>query len=369
MPCNPNKMLGIGCDECMVGKPRAKRWLIINLGALGDVLRSTAILAGVFEDDPRAEVTWITFHPDVLPKSVKRVVFDTGRIAALVATEQFDIAVNFDKDLYAASLLRQVDAEKKCGFVLNPATGRIKAANAGAEHKLAVGVDNQLAQNDTQSYIWELYQIAELEYRRAPYATVEFQSLPLPEPFLRPLKDHPKPWIVLAPGCSDRWPMRRWPWTHWRDLIRSLGFRLADGGKGTVFLVGGSAEQSLLAQLELQNGQNGNLRVVQMPILPIPSLLRFLSETEVVVCPVSFLLHAALATTKPRVVLLNNIFNANEFELYDRGQILEPTPKCECFYGYCPAGPCQRSCMDDILPEKVSGVVVDEVMQAVREGE
>ena len=55
------------------------------------------------------------------------------------------------------------------------------------------------------------------------------------------------------------------------------------------------------------------------------------------------------------LVLMNNIFNPHEFELYGRGEVLGPPKACDCFYlPKCKTG---RNCMTEILPEAVVGAV------------
>jgi heptosyltransferase-2 len=59
-------------------------------------------------------------------------------------------------------------------------------------------------------------------------------------------------------------------------------------------------------------------------------------------------LHIAIALDK-KLVLFNNIFNRNEFELYGLGEIIEPDVECLC----CFKGECDQKCMDLIKPSKV----------------
>ena len=49
--------------------------------------------------------------------------------------------------------------------------------------------------------------------------------------------------------------------------------------------------------------------------------------------------------------LFHNIFNVHEFELYERGVIIEPSSGCDCYFGY----DCKRekSCMYDISVQDV----------------
>ena len=57
-------------------------------------------------------------------------------------------------------------------------------------------------------------------------------------------------------------------------------------------------------------------------------------------------LHIAIGLSK-HVVLLNNIFNKNEFHLYGKGKIIEPAVNCIGCYkkeydGNCPVSDCTR---------------------------
>jgi heptosyltransferase-2 len=44
------------------------------------------------------------------------------------------------------------------------------------------------------------------------------------------------------------------------------------------------------------------------------------------------MMHIATALKK-KLVLMNTIFNPNEFELYGRGIIIGPEKKCDCYFG------------------------------------
>ena len=50
-------------------------------------------------------------------------------------------------------------------------------------------------------------------------------------------------------------------------------------------------------------------------------------------------------------MLFHNIFNMHEFELYNRGVMIEPKTTCDCFYGTSCSR--ERSCMYDISVKDV----------------
>ena len=60
-------------------------------------------------------------------------------------------------------------------------------------------------------------------------------------------------------------------------------------------------------------------------------------------------MHIAIALGK-KIVLLNNIFNKNEFELYGLGEILQPEGK-DCLG--CYKNSCEEKCMSTISPNLV----------------
>ena len=79
------------------------------------------------------------------------------------------------------------------------------------------------------------------------------------------------------------------------------------------------------------------------------------SNTDIIVTPVSMMMHIALALKK-QLMLFHNIFNIHEFELYGRGLIIEPASGCDCYFG----NSCSRekSCMNDISVRDVLSNIV-----------
>jgi heptosyltransferase-2 len=69
-------------------------------------------------------------------------------------------------------------------------------------------------------------------------------------------------------------------------------------------------------------------------------------------------MHLTLGLRK-KIVLMNNIFNPYEFDLFGKGKIVQPPKACKCFYkGSCVDG---TSCMESLEPALVMEAV-QEVM-------
>ena len=69
IPCRPNKQHGYECGGCPVYEVPAKRILIIKLGALGDVIRTSPLLVRYRALWPNAKTARRTVRSTVSPVS------------------------------------------------------------------------------------------------------------------------------------------------------------------------------------------------------------------------------------------------------------------------------------------------------------
>jgi ADP-heptose:LPS heptosyltransferase len=142
-PCAPWR----SCEDCELYSPVLGEILIINLGALGDVLRTTAQLPALRAAWPGARITWLTSaravpllqgHPlldRILPFGVQAVCELEAR--------QFDLLLCVDKEPGAAGLASRLKAWTKRGFGLDE-RGVIVPLNPQADYLYRTGVDDRL---------------------------------------------------------------------------------------------------------------------------------------------------------------------------------------------------------------------------------
>ena len=109
IPCRPHKQFGVHCvDE--QGRPcehydrLTSRILIIKLGAIGDVIRTTPLLRKLTAVYPHAQIWWLTYTPEVLPTAVDVALSYTPQALASLAAVPFDLLINLDKDREACAL-------------------------------------------------------------------------------------------------------------------------------------------------------------------------------------------------------------------------------------------------------------------------
>ncbi len=118
-PCIYHKKDGQKCDGCSWYEPVDFRILIIKLGALGDVLRTTAICEPLKDLYPNSMILWIT-DDSTIPvlegnKLIDRIVAKS-RAAGFISLFNFDLLINLDLDEDALILAGLARAREKKGF-------------------------------------------------------------------------------------------------------------------------------------------------------------------------------------------------------------------------------------------------------------
>ncbi|MCB1597521.1 MAG: glycosyltransferase family 9 protein [Gammaproteobacteria bacterium] len=337
VPCQPHKDNGYHCDSCPAYSPADRRILIIKLGAMGDVIRTTPLITRFRSLYPRARITWVTMFPDILPKSQVDEILRLGLEAMLyVSNTDWDIAINLDKEKEAAALLKGVNAREKFGFILKD--GVTQPVNQLAEHKFRTGLFDDDSKANTRSYCTEIFEICGLEYRGEPYL--------LDRP-----ADAADAWDIpadravvgLNTGCGDRWTTRLWSPENWVALAKGL----VDRGYYPV-LLGGTQEHERNLAIQAASG------ACYPGCFPLPRFISLMDRCELVVTQVTMALHLGLGLGK-KVVLMNNIFNPHEFDLGSNGTIVQPPQACDCYYrGTCVHG---LSCMESLAPQTVLDAV------------
>jgi ADP-heptose:LPS heptosyltransferase len=341
IPCIPNKLRDKVCT-CDEYTPVSKKILIIKLGALGDVIRSTPLAVKYRKLFPGCHITWITHSPEILPKdSIDRILkFDFNAVFA-VTHQKFDIAINLDKEIEACSLLKDVEADEKYGFIWN--NSHIDIANPEARHKLITGLFDNISKLNTKSYVEEIFEICRLKFEYEPYL-LNFNS-ELSDKWKATLRQQAGSRIIvgLNTGCGKRWSTRLWPVPYWKELI----MKLQDAGYYPV-LLGGQDED---AQNKIYAASTG---AYYPGTFSLEEFISLTNNCDIILTAVSMMMHIAVGLKKP-LILFNNIFNRHEFEMYGRGQIIEPETGCDCYYGNICIR--ERHCMNDISVERIFNAI------------
>jgi heptosyltransferase-2 len=331
IPCKFHKSKGVHCDNCEYFVPIYKRILIIKLGAAGDVIRTTPILHKLKKEFSNSFITWLTDYPVFIPKNFvdKIITWNEKTIISLQASK-FDLLINLDKDEHAIALAELIDANVKKGY-LKDEFFHCKPADKDAENKWLTGLFDDLNKANNKSYPQEVFEILGYEFSGEKYilnVPKEKLSFDLPKN---------KKIVGLNTGCGDRWLTRLWGNENWIKLA----FMLDEAGYFPI-LLGGKYENDINTEIAIQSPAK------YFGYFSLDKFINLVNATDLVVTSVTMAMHVTIALEK-KIVLLNNIFNKNEFELYGLGEILQPDKEClGCYRNFC-----EKKCMETISPEIV----------------
>ena len=327
-PCVYHKKEKVHCNDCRFYNSVSKKILIIKLGAAGDVIRTTPLLHKVKEMYPKAEITWLTYFPRLVPSIVDNIVDYNLQNVIWLMSCRFDFLFNLDKEREAIGLASLVKAKVKKGFTVKDC--KTFPFDKDAAMKWRTGIWDDVEATNRKSYPEEIFEICGLKYNKEKYI------IDRPGEYNWKIGER-RPLVGLNIGCGSRWPTRAWPTENWIHLIEML----KRDGLGTI-LLGGEAEDEKNKQIA------GMTKAAYLGHFGIEKFISLVDQCDAVITSVTMALHIAIAVEK-KIVLLNNIFDAREFELYGLGEVVEPSVECIGCY----RSECEKKCMESITPEKV----------------
>jgi ADP-heptose:LPS heptosyltransferase len=328
-----------GCDEF---RPASPDVLLINLDAIGDVLRTTALIPAIRREYPDARITWLTRarasellegNPEIDRILVLGVATDI-----LLRTLSFDIVLNADKSMVAGALAMQVQAKERRGFGLDSG-GAIVPLNKEAKHLFDLGLDNDLKFRKNQRTDPDL--LAEalgFVHQRDGY------RLPLISPNAAPDRR-----VGFNTGCGPTWPYKKLGLGVTTEAIRRIVAKTDE----PVLLLGGPEDESDHAELV---SMLGNL----VERTPLERGLKHgaseINRCDVVVSGDSLGMHMAIALEK-HVVAWFGVTCPQEIDLYDRGlKVLADVACAPCWKSSCDQ---VEPCRDKVDPSWISDAVLD----------
>jgi len=350
-PCTWHKQTEVLCT-CDHYRRVEERVLIIKLDAMGDVLRTTALLPALADAHPGAAITWLT-RPESKPLLEKNplvheiVTYGPDAIVNL-QTRTYDRVVNLDAGKTSAGLASLARSGRKDGFILDE-RGYVQATNEPARRWLEMGIFDDLKRRGDRTYQDVMAEILDLSGRPHRYvfelgddermqARVELERLGL---------DVSRPIVGLNTGAGGRWPLKQWREDGYVDLITSLARH-----RGVqVLLLGGPGEEERNARLAAA----APVRVFDPGCRhPVRHFAGFVALCDVVVTGDTLAMHIALALGRRTVVLFGPT-SAAEIELYGLGEKVVPDMSClGCYKTSCSFVP---NCMDLISLDMVAGAV------------
>jgi ADP-heptose:LPS heptosyltransferase len=346
-PCAPHKRSGVRCPECRDYAAAGVRILIVKLDALGDVLRTTAILDPIRRLHPRCHITWITRAAAAPllagnPHVDRLLTLESGYLEFL-HVEDFDLAFGPDADPLSAAILSLARAAEKRGFV-SDRRGGVVPLNAAAESWWQMGLDDVAKKQNRRTYGEWLYDICELP---TPVARPIFALPRSARGAAERLFDDAAPQAparaCFNTGASGRWQEKSWKSRHYSELGRQVRARWP----GTaIALVGGSRERQLNTDL-LASGAGF---IEAGTSHSIDAFAGLVAASSWLLTTDSLGYHLACALGTPAVCLVGPT-SPWELDCYGTNRVVHADLPCiACYLGTCPL---PTTCMDALTPAQV----------------
>lgn len=350
-PCIWHKSTGVLCP-CDHYQKTEERVLIIKLDAMGDVLRTTALLPPLAKAHPRASITWITrreARPLLEGNPFIAEILDYGEDALLqLRVRSFDRAINLDAGKTSAALASAANAVAKDGFLLD-SHGWVQPTNVAAKKWMEMGLFDDLKRQGTRTYQDMMADIVGLSGLPHRYILqLSNGERARGEEHLEKLGvDLSRPIVGLNTGAGRRWELKQWREEAYLELIE----RIVKRRPAQFVLLGGPEERERHKRL---------MSLARVPLIDagcdnaVRHFASLVGLCSLVITGDTLAMHLSLALSRRTIVLFGPT-SAPEIELYGLGEKVFPDMEClSCYKTKCDYVP---NCMDLITVDMVEAAV------------
>ncbi|MBI5865075.1 MAG: glycosyltransferase family 9 protein [Planctomycetes bacterium] len=350
-PCSAGHQ-GYCPTECADFAEMGKRVLVIKMAALGDVIRTAAILPALRRQLGVCHVTWVSRPEGVRmlanhPLIERLLPFDAESTEHL-RRETFDLCLSLDKEPGPAGLAMSVNAHERRGIGLTQ-FGTPYPLNRECDEYFELGLNDEFKfRGNTRSYPELICRAVGLDYRGERYALHPNSAAQrAAELALQRAGLHGnRPWIGFNTGAGGVYANKTWPPARFLQLARLLKQRK----DVQIALLGGPRERELNKQLAACCPGLIDLGCEHEEA----TFAAIVARCAVLLTGDTMALHVAVAMNVPVVALFGPTC-AQEIDLFGRGEKLV-TP--------LPCGPCyRRSC--DKSPTCMDAIDFDQVLRAI----
>ena len=337
--------------------------MIVKLGALGDVVRTTALLPALKQKFPSAEVTWITSPSAKALLELNPLIdhlYCDDELPSL--TTDWDWILSLDDEEAICKKVSTQRSQKISGAFWDEREKTLKYSEDVSEW-FGMGILRPKAQGG-------LLKANELKKQnQASHPEIFYRMLDLPLPIHRPqigihseerqkallwMKEKDQniqSWVGLNTGASSRWEFKSWGLESTVELAQKIVQTAPNTG---VVILGGSEETKRNQQIATQAQSK---RVFLGPTdWSLREFSALVENCKVLVTSDSLALHIGLAFSIP-IVSFFGPTSAAEIDLYDKGQKILTPLACHCCY--------LKTC--DIRPHCMQSISVDDIYRATAE--
>ncbi|MDD5254404.1 MAG: glycosyltransferase family 9 protein [Candidatus Nanoarchaeia archaeon] len=338
------------CQDCKFYEPYSEKILIIKLGAMGDVIRTTPILTALRRKYENPLIIWLVKEDslDALKNNylIDRIYVYNQETLLKLQYEKFDAVYSLETELPGTAIANIVKADKKYGFYLD-GFGQPSAFNPGAEFVIEKALSDYLNKNNRKTYQQYIFEACNLPFTNEDYILVLSQKQKdFAEEFLRKnnLKKEDKI-IGIHIGAGDRWPSKTW---HKDEMLKFIKM-LKD--KYKIILFASKKEEKLQKEL-LDNYEIKNYIYANNPENSLSEFIAVANLCETIITGDSMALHVSAALKKKTIALF---FCTPDWEIESYGRIKKLVSPLLMKYFFT----------DEYIKELVKSITAEQVYHAL----
>ncbi len=351
-PCVYQKNNDTHCPECGKYKKSSEktdfvRILIVKLGAMGDVLRTTFMLQGLKDLYPKSRISWVVNvnNAGVLEGNalIDEIIPNDGKVTETLAKNFYDVVINLDLAPESLALAKLSNNETILGYSMDNKRN-ITVSNQYAGKWLKMSAYDELKKANKETYQRWMSKITNLPKDNYEImVTLSEASVEKAQNFLKNnnIKTDKKI-IGINPGAGKRWRLKKW--TN-EGFIKTAKYFAEQGH--IILLLGGTEDEqdiNIILNENIPNVYSTGIRN------SVPDFFAMINLCDIILCGDTMALHAA-AGLKKNIVALFGPTSIAEIEVYGRGTKIQSEKACVgCYKQECGI---VDNCMKGIMPEEV----------------
>ncbi len=312
--------------------------LVIKLGAIGDVIRTTSILPGLKEKYPDSNVDWVTKKEsfDILKNNdlVNRIFLINSNAEKDIVKKEYDLVISLDDDNNACMLASKIKHKNIIGAYMENGKKSYTENSSlwfdmGLISKLGKQKADELKAKNKKTYQQIMYEILGLNYKKQePILILDKKELDFGKIFAEKNNIKNNDLVIgINTGAGGRWQDKKLSIEETAELIDKLNNELSR--KNAKLLLFGGPEEK-----ERNEKVKGLIKTKIIDAGCNNSLIEFASLVNlcnILVTSDSLALHIGTALRK-KVVAFFAPTSPAEIELYGRGIKILPKRGCICCY-------------------------------------
>ena len=332
--------------------------LIIKLGAIGDVLRTTFVARGLKEKYPQCSITWLTQeNSKSLLENNDSIDFIVGwNSSNTISGKVFDIVYSLDDEQEACEFATNLAKKTMHGAYLDAAgkktytesvedwfgMGLLRSEEKGGKARAdELKMRNRRTFQDIYS---QIFGIQGMQNKRPTLNLTEAEKR-FGETLTEPYKKAKSMRLIgINAGAGARWPLKRLTVEKAAQLCNEL----AKDADASIFLLGGANE-------DIQNRSIKSLCPSERIVLPeatddIRIFSSIINAMDLIITADSLALHIALALKKKTVCFFGPT-SPWEIDMFGDGRKVFSESDCLACYKKELNG--RQSCIDLVMPEQL----------------